>query len=172
MNNLSHILTPEEKAREINLSGRHYGTIAEIGAGQEVARWFFQAGGAAGTVAKSMSAYDMTFSNAIYGTAHRFVSRERLKEMLDHEYRLLLERLGQERGNRTSFFSFADTVTARSHKHPGDGKGWMGILFQTSPNAAPAKIVLHVRLLDDTNAEQMEVLGILGVNLIHGAFHH
>ena len=169
---LSHILTPDEKAREINFSGRHYGTIAEIGAGQEVARWFFQAGGAAGTVAKSMSAYDMTFSNAIYGTAHRFVSRERLKEMLEHEYELLLERLGQERGNRSSFFAFADTVAARSHKFPGDGKGWMGVLFQTAPNTAPAKIVLHVRLLDDTNAEQMEVLGILGVNLIYAAFKH
>lgn len=93
-----HLLTTDEKAKEINFSGKHYGTFAEIGAGQEVARWFFQAGGAAGTVAKSMSAYDMTFSNAIYGTAHRFVSRERLGEMLDHEYRLLLERLGQERG--------------------------------------------------------------------------
>lgn len=172
MRPITHTLTTDEKAREINFSGRHYGTIAEIGAGQEVARWFFQAGGAAGTVAKSMSAYDMTFSNAIYGTAHRFVSRERLREMLDHEYRLLLERLGKERGNRTCFFAFADTVTARSHKHPGDGKGWIGIRFQTAPNTEPANLVLHVRLLDDTNAEQMEVLGVLGVNLIHAAFKH
>lgn len=166
------ILTAEEKAREINLSGRHYGTVAEIGAGQEVARWFFQAGGAAGTIAKSISAYDMTFSNAIYGTAHRFVSRERLREMLDYEYRLLIERLGAERGDRTRFFSFADTVAARSHRSPGDGKGWLGVCFQTEPNQAPGKIVIHVRLKDPTNAEQMEVLGILGVNLIHAAFHH
>ena len=172
MRKAPRVLSTLEKAQEINFSGRHYGTIAEIGAGQEVARWFFQAGGAAGTVAKSMSAYDMTFSNAIYGTAHRFVSRERLREMLEHEYRLLLERLGQERGSRSSFFAFADTVAARSHQHPGDGKGWMGVLFQPVPNAAPAKIVLHVRLLDDTNAEQMEVLGVLGVNLIHAAFRH
>jgi hypothetical protein len=172
MKKITHLLTTDEKAKEINFSSKHYGTFAEIGAGQEVARWFFQAGGAAGTVAKSMSAYDMTFSNAIYGTAHRFVSRERLKEMLDHEYRLLLERLGQERGDRTRFFVFADTVAARSHKYTGDGKGWMGIRFQTEPSAAPGNIVIHVRLKDDTNAEQMEVLGILGVNLVHAAFCH
>jgi hypothetical protein len=172
MKKIAHQKTTDEKAKEINFSGKYYGTFAEIGAGQEVARWFFQAGGAAGTVAKSMSAYDMTFSNAIYGTAHRFVSRERLWEMLDHEYRLLLERLGQERGNSSRFFVFANTVAARSHKFPGDGKGWMGVRFQTEPNATPGNIVLHVRLKDDTNAEQMEVLGILGVNLIHAAFCH
>jgi len=172
MKKITHLLTTDEKAKEINFSGKHYGTFAEIGAGQEVARWFFQAGGAAGTVAKSMSAYDMTFSNAIYGTAHRFVSRERLREMLDHEYQLLMERLGQERGDRSRFFVFADTVAARSHKFTGDGKGWMGIRFQTQPNCAPGNIVIHVRLKDDTNAEQMEVLGILGVNLVHAAFAH
>jgi len=115
MKRIVHLQTTDEKAKEINFSGKYYGTFAEIGAGQEVARWFFQAGGAAGTVAKSMSAYDMTFSNAIYGTAHRFVSRDRLWEMLDHEYRLLLERLGQERGNSSRFFVFANTVAARSH---------------------------------------------------------
>jgi hypothetical protein len=164
------ILSTLEKAQEINFSGEHYGTIAEIGAGQEVARWFFQAGGAAGTVAKSMSAYDMTFSNAIYGKAGRFVSRERLQEMLNYEYRLLMERLGAERGDHTRFFVFADTVTARSHKHAADGKGWLGIRFQTEPNQAPGEIHLHVRLMDPTNAEQMEALGMLGINLIHGAF--
>jgi hypothetical protein len=166
------ILSTLEKAQEINFSGRHYGTIAEIGAGQEVARWFFQAGGAAGTVAKSISAYDMTFSNAIYGKSGRFVSRERLKEMLDYEYRLLVERLGTERGDQTRFFVFADTVTARSHKHASDGKGWLGIRFQTEANRAPGEIHLHVRLMDPTNSEQMEVLGMLGVNLIHAAFLH
>ncbi len=165
-----HILTPEEKAREINHSRLYYGTIAEIGAGQEVSRWFFQAGGAAGTIAKSISAYDMTFSNAIYGTAHRFVSRERLREMLDHEYALVIERLGQERGDTTRFFAFADTVAARTPRSTGDGKGWMGIRFQPEPNGAPGNIVLHVRLKDETNSDQMEVLGILGVNLIHAAF--
>ncbi len=166
------ILSTLEKAQEINFSGRHYGTIAEIGAGQEVARWFFQAGGAAGTVAKSISAYDMTFSNAIYGKSGRFVSRERLKEMLDYEYRLLVERLGTERGDQTRFFVFADTVTARSHKHASDGKGWLGIRFQTEANRAPGEIHLHVRLMDPTNSEQMEVLGMLGVNLIHAALLH
>jgi hypothetical protein len=166
------ILSTLEKAQEINFSGRHYGTIAEIGAGQEVARWFFQAGGAAGTVAKSISAYDITFSNAIYGKSGRFVSRERLKEMLDYEYRLLVERLGTERGDQTRFFVFADTVTARSHKHASDGKGWLGIRFQTEANRAPGEIHLHVRLMDPTNSEQMEVLGMLGVNLIHAAFLH
>jgi len=166
------ILSTLEKAQQINFSGRHYGTIAEIGAGQEVARWFFQAGGAAGTVAKSMSAYDMTFSNAIYGKAGRFVSRDRLQEMLNYEYRLLIERLGSERGDHTRFFVFADTVTARSHKHAADGKGWLGIRFQTEANRAPGEIHLHVRLMDPTNAEQMEALGVLGVNLIHAAFIH
>jgi len=168
----ARILSTLEKAQAINLTGRHYGTIAEIGAGQEVARWFFQAGGAAGTIAKSMSAYDMTFSNAIYGKAGRFVSRERLKEMLNYEYRLLIERLGAERGDHTRFFVFADTVTARSHKHTSDGKGWLGIRFQTEPNRAPGEIHLHVRLMDPTNAEQMDALGMLGVNLIHAAFVH
>jgi hypothetical protein len=166
----TRVLSTLEKAQQINFSGRHYGTIAEIGAGQEVARWFFQAGGAAGTIAKSISAYDMTFSNAIYGKAGRFVSRTRLQEMLNYEYRLLLERLGAERGDSTRFFVFADTVTARSHKHAADGKGWLGIRFQTEPNRAPGEIHLHVRLMDPTNAEQMEALGTLGVNLIHAAF--
>ena len=123
MKKLPRILSTLEKAQEINFSHRHYGTIAEIGAGQEVARWFFQAGGAAGTIAKSMSAYDMTFSNAIYGKSGRFVSRERLKEMLNYEYRLLIERLGAERGDHSRFFVFADTVTARSHKHAADEIG-------------------------------------------------
>lgn len=172
MKKIAHQQTTDEKAKEINFSGKYYGTFAEIGAGQEVARWFFQAGGAAGTVAKSISAYDMTFSNAIYGTAHRFVSRERLGEMLNHEYLLLLERLGQERGNRSKFFVYADTVAARSHKFAGDGKGWMGVRFQTEPNGTPGNLILHVRLKDDTNAEQMEALGVLGVNLIHAAFCH
>jgi len=168
----ARILSTLEKAQAINFSGRHYGTIAEIGAGQEVARWFFQAGGAAGTVAKSISAYDMTFSNAIYGKSGRFVSRERLEEMLNYEYQLLIKRLGAERGDHTRFFVFADTVTARSHKHAADGKGWLGIRFQTEPNRAPGEIHLHVRLMDPTNPEQMEALGTLGVNLVHAAFVH
>ncbi|NBW87744.1 MAG: TonB-dependent receptor, partial [Planctomycetia bacterium] len=103
-----------EKALSINLDGGLYGTLAEIGAGQEVARWFFAVGGAAGSVAKTMSAYDMTVSDAVYGKAARYVSCERVEEMLDHEYPLLRERLDAARGDRTRFFAFADTASARS----------------------------------------------------------
>src|SRR5471030_1177703 len=110
------LLTTNRKALTINLDGMKYGTFAEIGAGQEVARVFFQAGGASGTIAKTISAYDMAFSDAIYGKAPRYVSRERLGLMLDHEYQLLIERLAATRGDRTTFFVFADTVAAKSFK--------------------------------------------------------
>src|SRR3954465_11366118 len=106
-------LTTERKALAINLDARRYGTFAEIGAGQEVVRWFFRVGGAAGTIAKSMSAYDMTVSDAIYGSTDRYVSRQRLQSMLDHEFQLNIERLQEKRGDSTSFFTFADTVTTR-----------------------------------------------------------
>src|SRR3954468_2208608 len=102
------------KALKINLDPRFYGTFAEIGAGQEVVRWFFRVGGAAGTVAKSISAYDMAVSDAIYGEKERYVSRARLESILDHEYSLNLDRLGESRGDSTAFFAFADTVAARS----------------------------------------------------------
>src|SRR5215510_5184167 len=108
------ILATHDKALKINLDPSKYGTFAEIGAGQEVARWFFKVGGAAGTIAKSMSAYDMIVSDAIYGPCERYVSRQRLQPMLDHEYRLLLERLDAKRGDKTKFFVFADTVAAKS----------------------------------------------------------
>src|ERR1700674_1037740 len=103
-------LGTDKKAFQINLDAKRYGTFAEIGAGQEVARRFFQVGGAAGTIAKTMSAYDVTFSDAIYGPADRYVSRKRLQTMLDHEYHLLLERLDAKLGGDRTFYVFADTV--------------------------------------------------------------
>ncbi len=174
MSEPSNLLTTNRKALTINLNAEQYGTFAEIGAGQEVARVFFQAGGAAGTIAKSMSAYDMTFSDSIYGKAPRYVSQERLSTMLKHEYALLLERLSEQRGDRTCFFVFADTVATKSGKGPGhgDGHGWMGIRFQTEPKAEPSELVIHVRMWDKDNLLQQQALGIVGVNLIYGAFYY
>lgn len=168
-----NILTTNRKALSINLDDSKYGTFAEIGAGQEVARHFFQAGGAAGTIAKSMSAYDMKFSDEIYGKSSRYVSRERLTHMLDHEFRLLPQRLG-DRAAQTTFFAFANTVAARAYKGEGDCHGWLGMRFQLSPQEEPSNIVIHVRMLDEANVEQQEAVGIMGVNLIYGAFylHH
>jgi hypothetical protein len=166
------LLTTNRKALTINLDDSKYGTFAEIGAGQEVARVFFQAGGAAGTIAKSMSAYDMTFSDAIYGKAPRYVSRERLQTMLDHEYALLIERLQEKRGATTKFFVFADTVAAKSFKGNNECHGWMGIRFQPAPGeTTPSEIVLHVRMWDKDNVRQQEAIGIVGTNLIYAAFY-
>ena len=159
-----------KKAFEVNMTKPIYGTFAEIGAGQEVARRFFHVGGAAGTIAKTMSAYDMTFSDAIYGKSTRFVSRQRLEEMLDHEYALLIERLDEKVGAERTFFAFADTVAARSYNTKNESHGWMGVRFQSTPRTAPNDIIIHVRMLDNTNQEQQEALGIVGVNLMHGAF--
>jgi hypothetical protein len=163
-----------QKALQINLDLRWYGTIAEIGAGQEVARWFFRAGGAAGTVAKSMSAYDMAVSDAVYGKSDRYVSKGRLQAMLDREFQLNIDRLGDERGDETAFFAFADTVVARSYKGGNECHGWMGVKFQSHPRDEPSQIVLHVRMLDNEAAQQQEALGVVGVNLLHAAFfeHH
>ena len=168
----SDLLTTNRKALTVNLDDQKYGTFAEIGAGQEVARVFFQAGGAAGTVAKSMSAYDMTFSDSIYGKAPRYVSRERLVTMLDHEFTLLRERLAGQRGDRTAFFVFADTVAAKSYKGNNDCHGWMGIRFQPHPGAEPSELIVHVRMWDRDNVLQQQALGIAGVNLIYGAFYY
>ena len=165
-------LDTTQKAQAINFDRNKYGTFAEIGAGQEVARWFFQVGGAAGTVAKSMSAYDMAVSDAIYGNAERYVSQDRLLHMLDHEYDLLHERLSADRGGETRFFVYANTVSARSFSHQQDGQGWMGIRFQANPMASPNDIIMHVRLLDEENLKQEEAVGILGVNLVHGAMEY
>ncbi|MDE2714211.1 MAG: TonB-dependent receptor [Verrucomicrobiota bacterium] len=162
-------LTSAQKAQAINFDRGQYGTFAEIGAGQEVARWFFRVGGASGTVAKSMSAYDMAVSDAIYGPSQRYVSEDRLRHMLDHEYGLLDQRLAPERGADTRFFVYANTVAARSFSRQQDGQGWMGIRFQTAPGSPPSDLVLHVRLLDKDNLKQQEAVGIIGVNLIHGA---
>ena len=165
-------LGTDKKAFQINLDAKKYGTFAEIGAGQEVARRFFHVGGAAGTVAKTMSAYDMTFSDAIYGPAHRYVSRDRLQTMLDHEYKLLIERLDQKLGGVRTFFVFADTVAARSFKQHNESHGWLGVRFQNDPRGEPSQIVIHVRMLDEANVDQQEALGIIGVNLLFGAFYH
>lgn len=167
-------LDTRQKALQVNLDPRLYGTFAEIGAGQEVVRWFFRVGGAAGTVAKSMSAYDMTVSDAIYGTSDRYVSRKRLEAMLSHEFDLDVERLDSKRGDHTCFFAFADTVAARSFRGGSECHGWMGITFQHEPKAPQSRIVMHVRMLDVENAAQAEALGIVGVNLVYGAgfLHH
>jgi hypothetical protein len=161
-----------QKALQINLDPRWYGTIAEIGAGQEVARWFFRVGGAAGTVAKSMSAYDMAVSDAVYGKADRYVSSSRLQGMLDKEFALNVERLDSERGDDNCFFAFADTVVARSFKGGNECHGWMGVKFQAQPHDEPSQIVMHVRMLDVEAWLQQEALGIIGVNLLYGAFFH
>lgn len=165
-------LTTEQKALAVNLNPTQYGTIVEIGAGQEVARQFFSAGAAAGTIAKTMSAYDMQVSDDIYGKAGRYVSRERVEQMLVHEYDLLHSRLDEVRSEDTQYFSYAATVTARSYTQKNECHGWIGIRMQLEPKAPPSEIVMHVRMLDETNKEQSEALGIFGVNVVYGAFHY
>ncbi len=164
---------PEQKALEINLDDSIYGTFAEIGAGQEVARHFFQAGAAAGTIAKTMSAYDKTFSDDIYGIEPngRYVCEQRLYKMLDHEYNLLRDRLQNERTN-TNFFVFADTVAAINYSRTIRGEGWLGVRFQLSPNAPPNDLVIHVKMLDNDNRLQQQAIGILGVNLIFSIYRY
>src|SRR6266853_340515 len=166
--------TTNQKALKVNLDPLRYGTFAEIGAGQEVARWFFKVGGAAGTISKSMSAYDMAVSDAIYGRCKRYVSRERLQSMLDHEHRLNLERLQSSRGSSTAFFAFADTVSARNYQGTNECHGWMGVKFQTHPRDEDSQVIIHVRMLEHENGLQQEALGIVGVNLLYAAFflHH
>jgi hypothetical protein len=162
-------LSVEQKALQLNLDDQKYGTLAEIGAGQEVASRFFRAGRAAGTVAKSMSAYDMKVSDAIYGRTGRYVCRERLLSMLTHEYDLLLERLAASRGANTCFFAFADTVATCGPSRER-GEAWLGVRFQHAPHAEPSDILVHVNLLDKVRLHEQEALGVLGVNLIHGAY--
>lgn len=167
-------LDTHQKALAINLDAKRYGTFAEIGAGQEVVRWFFRVGGAAGTIAKSISAYDMAVSDAIYGQTQRYVARQRLESMLNYEHDLNLKRLRDARGDTTSFFAFADTVSARNFKGTNECHGWMGVKFQAHPRDQDSQIIIHVRMLDTENALQQEALGIVGVNLLYGAFfmHH
>ena len=160
-----------QKALQINLDPSKYGTFAEIGAGQEVARWFFRVGGASGTIAKTISAYDMVISDAIYGHSERYVSRQRLFTMLDHEYGLLLERLREKRGSETKFFVFANTVAAQSYIRRDECHGWMGVRFQPEPGAEPSQVIIHLRMLDKETLQQAEALGIMGVNLLYAALH-
>jgi hypothetical protein len=166
-------LNTGQKALQINLDAKKYGTFAEIGAGQEVARWFFHVGKASGTVAKTISAYDMAVSDAIYGPSDRYVSRKRLQAMLDREFDLLIERLDKTIGDRRTFFAFANTVATKNISKPGEegGLGWLGIKFQTVPRSTPSTIIIHVRLLDWETPRQQEAVGITGVNLIHAAFY-
>ncbi len=162
------------KAFHINQDLSVYGTIAEIGAGQEVGRQFFQAGGASKTVAKTLSAYDMQVSDAIYGVekSGRYVTRARVESMLDTEYEELIKRVAESRTGDTRYFAFANTVAAKAYRKDRDWHGWMGIRFQPEPGATPCQVVVHMRMLDSSNRGQQEALGILGVNLIHGAFEH
>ena len=164
-------LSTHQKALAINLDPGIYGTVAEIGAGQEVARWFFRVGGAAGSIAKTISTYDMKVSDQVYGKSDRYVSRERVISMLDKEYRLLYERLGEDRQSHTRFYTFADTVKAQNYKGSDDCHGWIGLRFQTTPGSEPSDLILHVNMRDRTNIRQQEALGILGVNLIYAIFH-
>lgn len=167
-------INTHQKALEVNLDKSRYGTFAEIGAGQEVARWFFKVGAAAGTISKSMSAYDMAVSDAIYGKCDRYVSRQRLQSMLDYEHELNLERLVPIRGDHTSFFAFADTVAARNFHGTNECHAWMGVKYQAHPRDDDSQVIIHVRMLDNENGLQQEALGIVGVNLLYAAFflHH
>ncbi|SEG40347.1 nicotinamide mononucleotide adenylyltransferase [Sphingobacterium lactis] len=168
------IYETKRKALKINLNADIYGTFAEIGAGQEVARNFFEAGAASGTIAKTISAYDMAFSDAIYGVEEsgRYVSRTRLNKMLVHEYELLTERLHGEKYCNKKFFAFADTVTTLNFTKTNEPHGWIGIRFQHEVDGPTNDIVIHVRLLDSDNRLQTKVLGILGVNLVFAAFYY
>ncbi|MEO0337160.1 MAG: hypothetical protein AAF202_12245, partial [Pseudomonadota bacterium] len=165
--------TTEKKALALNLDDSIYGTFAEIGAGQEVARQFFQAGLASNTVAKTMSAYDMTISDEIYGKSERYVCEDRIQKMLDHEFHLLQTRLGEERGESSRFFAFADTVTTSNRKRGyTKSHGWMGIQFQSRIGGPVNKIVLHCRLWDSLRLQQQEALAAIGVNLLHACYFH
>lgn len=166
------ILKPEQKALNINLNKQIYGTFAEIGAGQEVARNFFQAGAAVGTIAKTMSAYDKTYSDSIYGEekSGRYVCESRLYKMLDHEYSLMEERLTTVRPD-SSFFVFADTVAAINYKRTIKGQGWLGVRFQLTADGPANDLVVHVKLKDQSNHLQQEAIGMLGVNMIYACYH-
>ena len=168
------VLGNKRKALNINLDNYIYGTFAEIGAGQEVARNFFTAGAASGTVAKTMSAYDMVFSNSIYGSEEsgRYVTKSRLEKMLKHEFNLLSERLKGPKYKGNTFFAFADTVTTLNFNKTNDPHGWLGIRFQITPKGEANDIIFHVRLLDSDSSLQNNVLGILGVNLVYAAYYY
>ena len=161
-----------QKALTINLDAAIFGSFAEIGAGQEVARWFLTVGGASGTVAKTISAYDKEVSDDLYGRGTRYVSKPRLEAMMDSEWKQLLSELQTTRGATTRFFAFVDTVSARNFAGINECHGWVGLRFQHTLGGAPSDVVLHINLLDPTNLQQQEAVGILGVNLIYAAGHH
>ena len=163
-----------EKALRINLDEKKYGTIVEIGAGQEVARHFFRAGGAAGTIAKTMSAYDMKFSDAIYGVQQdgRYVSKSRVHAMLEKEFALIIERVGKSRSRTTRYFSYAATVAAKSYRGNNECHAWCGVRVQMYPGAEPSDVVLHVRMRDDNAERQQQALGVFGVNLIYAVYYY
>lgn len=165
------ILSLRQKALKINLAKKFYGTFAEIGAGQEVARHFFQAGGSSGSIAKTISAYDMTFSDSIYGKepSGRYVSQSRLLRMLEKEFQLLQERLSETRGKDHAFFAFANTVAALNFKRTNEAHGWMGMRFQHAPGSQCSEVVIHVRMLDPQNLLQQDALGIVGLNLAYAS---
>ena len=160
-----------EKALSLNLDGTIFGSFAEIGAGQEVARWFLRVGGASGTVAKTISAYDKEVSDQLYGTGTRYVSRSRLQAMLESEWTQLLTQLQATRGSNTRFFAFVDTISARNYSGTNDCHGWVGLRFLRHPGDEPNEIILHINLMDPSNVQQQEAVGTLGVNLIYAAFH-
>ncbi len=163
-----------EKALRINLDEKKYGTIVEIGAGQEVARQFFLAGAAAGTIAKTMSAYDMKFSDAIYGVQddRRYVSKARVQAMMEQEFDLVVDRVGDIRSKSSRYFAYAATVAAKSFNRANECHAWCGIRVQMYPGAAPSNIVVHVRMLDDNAEAQQQALGVLGVNLVYAAYFY
>jgi len=164
-------LDTHHKALTLNLDASVFGSFAEIGAGQEVSHWFFLVGGASATVAKTISAYDKEVGDDLYGSAPRYVSRQRLEAMLDKEWTQLLAQLSNARGAHTRFFSFVDTVSARNFAGTNDPHGWVGLRFQSQPAGPANDVLLHINMRDPTNVQQQEAIGILGVNLIHAAFY-
>ena len=164
-------LDTHHKALTLNLDPSTFGSFAEIGAGQEVAHWFLVVGGASGTVAKTISAYDKEVSDDLYGSGSRYVSRQRLEAMLDKEWAQLLAQLSKTRGSQTRFFSFVDTISARNFAGTNDPHGWIGLRFQLQPGGPPNDVVLHVNMRDPANVLQQEAIGILGVNLLYTAFY-
>lgn len=167
-------LGTKQKALLINLDRRIYGSFAEIGAGQETAAMFFKAGGASGTVAKTMSAYDMTFSDAIYGPEEsgRYVVESRLVKMLQKEYSLVEKRLTELRGAESLFFAFANTVVALNYQKTNESHGWVGLRFQLTPGGPHNDVVIHVRMLENENVLQQQALGVIGVNLMYGCYFY
>src|SRR6266852_138720 len=164
-------LDTHHKALTLNLDPSTFGSFAEIGAGQEVARWFLLVGGASGTVAKTISAYDKEVSDDLYGSGSRYVSKQRLEAMLDNEWSQLLAQLSKTRGPQTRFFCFVDTVSARNFAGTNDSHGWIAFRFQLQPGGPPNDVLLHINMRDSSNVLQQQAIGILGVNLIYAAFY-